>query len=319
MKSEKILRRLAKPMLLATAILWGMSFMMMKTSTDSIPPLYLAAFRFTGGAIVVAVLFFKRWKKCTFDYIWRGAIIGFILFLAYAFQLVGVMYTTPSKTGFLTATYCVMVPFMSWLITKHRPDRFNIIASFLCICGVGLVALGGNLSIAKGDILMLICAVFFGLHIIAVGLLGGDRRDPFLMSALQFAFAALFSWIAGFLSAPFPAAEVFTGDMILTILYLAVVATAVCHTFQSVGQMYADPSSAAVLLSLESVFGVLFSVLFYGDPMTFRLAVGFTLIFLAVLCSETKFSFLHRKKKPAAVPESSSEPGAVSPDPVQKE
>ena len=313
MKSEKILRRLAKPMLLATAILWGMSFMMMKTSTDSIPPMYLGALRLTGGAIVVALLFIKRWKKCTFDYIWRGAVIGFVLFLAYAFQLTGVMYTTPSKTGFLTATYCVMVPFMNWLITKHRPDRYNILASLLCIGGVGLVALTGSLSIAKGDILMLVCAVFFGLHIITVGLLGGDQRDPFLMTALQFTFAAIFFWIAGFFTAPFPSADVFTGDMILTILYLAVIATAACHTFQSVGQMYADPSSAAVLLSLESVFGVLFSVLFYGDPMTFRLAIGFIMIFLAVLCSETKFAFLRRKKDASAIP-TSPQPDAPDTD-----
>lgn len=301
MKNEKLLRYLAKPMLLATAILWGMSFMMMKTSTDSIPPLFLAAFRFTGGAAVVAVVFANRWKKCTKDYIWRGAIIGFILFLAYGFQLTAVQYTTPSKTGFLTATYCVMVPFMNWAITKHRPDKFNIIASFLCIAGVGLVALTGDLSISKGDVLMLVCAIFFGLHIIAVDLLGGNDRDPFLMSALQFGFAALYAWIAGFVTAPFPPLEVFTPGMWGSIVYLAVVATAVCHTFQSVGQMYADSSSAAVLLSLESVFGVLFSVLFYGDPMTLKLAVGFILIFLAVLCSETKFSFLTKKKGPAAV------------------
>ena len=82
MNREKLLRRLAKPMLLATAILWGMSFMMMKTSTDSIPPMFLGAFRFTGGAAVVALLFIRHWKKCTFDYIWRGAVIGFVLFLA---------------------------------------------------------------------------------------------------------------------------------------------------------------------------------------------------------------------------------------------
>ena len=313
MKSEKILRRLAKPMLLATAILWGMSFMMMKTSTDSIPPMYLGALRLTGGAIVVALLFIKRWKKCTFDYIWRGAVIGFVLFLAYAFQLTGVMYTTPSKTGFLTATYCVMVPFMNWLITKHRPDRYNILASLLCIGGVGLVALTGSLSIAKGDILMLVCAVFFGLHIITVGLLGGDQRDPFLMTALQFTFAAIFFWIAGFFTAPFPSADVFTGDMIFTILYLSVIATAACHTFQSVARCMPTRSSAAVPLSLESVFGVLFSVLFYGDPMTFRLAIGFIMIFLAVLCSETKFSFLRRKKDAAAIP-TSPQPDAPDTD-----
>ena len=80
--------------------------------------------------------------------------------------------------------------------------------------------------------------------------------------------------------------------------YLCVVSTTVALLFQNVGQVWSDPSSASVILSLESVFGVLFSVLFYGDPVTPRLLAGFGLIFIAVLCSETKFAFLRRSASP---------------------
>ena len=82
--------------------------------------------------------------------------------------------------------------------------------------------------------------------------------------------------------------------MLLPLAYLCIMATTVALLFQNVGQVWSDPASASVILSLESVFGVLFSVIFYGDPVTGRLLAGFALIFVAVVCSETKFSFLRR-------------------------
>ena len=87
-------------------------------------------------------------------------------------------------------------------------------------------------------------------------------------------------------------------DLLLAQLaYLSVMCTTVALLFQNVGQVWSDPASASILLSLESVFGVVFSVIFYGDPVTVRLVAGFSLIFLAVICSETKLSFLHKKKE----------------------
>ena len=86
--------------------------------------------------------------------------------------------------------------------------------------------------------------------------------------------------------------------MVVQLLYLTVMATTVALLFQNVGQFWSEPSSAAVILSLESVFGVLCSVIFYGDPVTFQLVAGFVLIFVAVICSETKFSFLRKKPVP---------------------
>ena len=93
----------------------------------------------------------------------------------------------------------------------------------------------------------------------------------------------------------FPAAALSSAEALLPLAYLGVMATTVALLFQNVGMVYSDPASAAVILSLESVFGVLCSVVFYGDPVTVKLLAGFLLIFLAVLCSETKFAFLKQK------------------------
>ena len=151
-----------------------------------------------------------------------------------------------------------------------------------------------------GDWLNLLCAVFYAAHIVAVAKVS-PGKDIYLLTVFQFAFAGLFAWVCGFATGTeFPVAALTDPGVLWSMAYLCVMATTVAQLFQNVGQVWSDPASAAVILSLESVFGVLFSVLFYGDPVTGRLLLGFALIFVAVVCSETKFSFL-RKKTPEKV------------------
>lgn len=299
--NASIMRRLAKPMLFLAAFIWGSSFFIMKEAVDLIPTFYLLALRFTGGAVLLALVCWKKWRLLRADYLWRGAVMGGFLFLAYSVQTFGLEGTTPSNNAFLTAVYCVLVPFFYWLVMKRRPDKFNILAAVLCVTGVGLVSLSGDFSISWGDALTLCCAVFYAAHIVAVAKVS-PGRDIYLLTVFQFAFAALYAWIGGLLFQEIPPASVFSADVIIQLAYLTVMATTVALLFQNVGQVWSDPSSAAVILSLESVFGVLCSVIFYGDRVTVRLAAGFVLIFVAVVCSETKLSFL-RRKKPAAFAE----------------
>ena len=292
--SPKTMKVLAKPMLFAAALIWGTSFFIMKNTLDVMPVFFLLAIRFTAGAVLLALVCWKRWKKFTPDYLWRGAIIGGFLFLAYTVQTFGLSLTTPSKNAFLTAVYCVIVPFLTWAVVKVKPDGYNIAAALLCVAGVGLVSLNDQLSINAGDLLTLLCAVFYASHIVAVEKVS-PGKDITLLTVFQFAFAALYAWVCGLCTKTFPAQALTDPAVFLPLAYLCVMATTVALLFQNVGQIWSDPASASVILSLESVFGVLFSVLFYGDPVTGRLLAGFALIFVAVVCSETKFSFLRRK------------------------
>ena len=294
--SEQTMRRLAKPMLFLAAFIWGSSFFIMKGAVDVIPTFFLLAIRFTGGAALLGLLCWKRWRSFTRDYWWRGAIIGGFLFLAYSVQTFGLQGTTPSKNAFLTAVYCVLVPFFYWAAAGRRPDRFNILAAVLCVAGVGLVSLSGDLTITWGDGLTLLCAVFYAAHIVAVSRVS-PGKDIYLLTVLQFFFAALWAWLCGALTQRMPPLAAVSGDLLLQLGYLVVMATTVALLFQNVGQAWSDPSSASVILSLESVFGVLCSVIFYGDPVNARLVIGFGVIFVSVLCSETKFSFLRERRK----------------------
>ncbi len=288
-----LMRRLAKPMLFAAAIIWGSSFFMMKGAVDVIPTFFLLAFRFTGGALLLGTICWSKWKTFTADYLWRGAIIGGCLFAAYSVQTFGIALTTPSNNAFLTAVYCVLVPFLYWLLAGQKPDGYNILAAVLCVTGVGFVSLNGGIHVNAGDGLTLVGALFYALHIVAVAKVS-PGKDIYLLTVFQFAFAALFAWVLGFLLQIPPAASLLSTDLIVQMLYLTVMCTTVALLFQNVGQVWSDPASASIILSLESVFGVLFSVIFYHDPVTLRLLIGFGLIFVAVVCSETKLSFLRQ-------------------------
>ncbi len=297
--NEKVMRMLAKPMLLLAAFIWGSSFFIMKDALDLLPVQYLLAIRFTAGAVLLGLLCWKKWARFTPDYLWRGAVIGAMLYMAYSVQTYGLTMTTPSKNAFLTAVYCVLVPFLYWAFARVKPDRYNVLAAVLCVAGVGLVSLTGDLSINPGDGLTLVCAIFYAMHIVSVAKVS-PGKDIYLLTVFQFAFAGLYAWIGGALTETFPAQALARPEVLLPLAYLAVMATTVALLFQNVGQVWSDPASASVILSLESVFGVLCSVLFAGDQVNGRMLAGFALIFVAVVCSETKFAFLRAPGGPSA-------------------
>ena len=288
--SPHVMKKLAKPMLFAAAIIWGTSFFVMKNALDVIPVFYLLAIRFTAGAVLLAAVCWKKWAGFTRDYLWRGAVIGAFLFLAYSVQTFGLDRTTPSKNAFLTAVYCVIVPFLYWAAARRRPDRYNHPPHHTHTPHPHHTQ-DRDLSVNAGDVLTLICAFFYAAHIVAVAKVSPEK-DIYLLTVFQFAFAALYAWAGGALFENFPAQAFLAPAVCLPMAYLCVMATTVALLFQNVGQVWSDPASASVILSLESVFGVISSVLFYGDLVTLPMAVGFACIFVAVVCSETKFSFL---------------------------
>lgn len=284
---------LAKLALLLATLIWGTSFVVVKDAVDIIPTAYLLAVRFSVACVVLALIFFKQLKKITKEYLWHGLIIGTCLFLAYYIQTLGIEDTTPGKNAFITAAYCVMVPFMFWFISRKKPDKYNITAAVICLAGIGLVSLTEDLTVGKGDALTLVAAVFYALHMVFIAMFSKDK-DPTVLTILQFAVTAIFSWIASFMVKS--VAFEITASLTTSVLYLALFATAACLLLQNVGQKYTNPSEAAIILSLESVFGVLFSILLYGEKITPQIGMGFVLIFVAIIISETKLSFIKTKK-----------------------
>lgn len=283
---------LAKLALFLATLIWGTSFVIIKDAVNLISPNYLMALRFTGACALLSVIFWKRLHKITGEMLWRGALIGVFLYLAYLWQTYGIMFTTPGKNAFLTAFYCVLVPFLAWVAKGSRPDRWNLIAALMCITGIGLISLSGDLTIGKGDFFTLIGGFFFACHMVAISKFGG-QRDPILVTILQFAAAAVCFWITSLVIEGEPKAVAL--DVLPSVIYLCLFCTAAALLLQNFGQKHTAPSAAALILSLESVFGTLFSALLGREDLTVRMVCGFAMIFFAIIVSETKLSFLNKK------------------------
>ena len=280
--------------LLLTALIWGFAFVVVKNSLDLIPPIYMLAFRFTIASAALALILFRRLRRITRRDLQSGAILGVFLFAAYALQTIGCQYTTAGKNAFLTTIYVILVPFLHWLINRRRPDRYVIGGALLAMVGIGLLSLQGEGGIALGDLLTLLCGIFFAVHIVYI-----DRytlaQDPAILTVLQLATAAVLSFLlAPLIDGPFPA-QALHPEAVTGMLYLGLLSTMLGFLLQNVGQKYTTPSTASLLLSFESVFGVLFSTLFLHEAMTARMLLGCLLMFIAVLLVETRFSFLRLK------------------------
>lgn len=286
----------AKLALFGATLIWGGSFLIVKNSMDVMQPHALLAFRFTIGCFLLGIIFHKRFRQLNKDYFLKGGALGVFLFLAYSLQTIGITDTTPGKNAFLTAIYVVIVPFLFWAVDKKKPDTYNIIAALVSIIGIGLVSLNGDFSIRMGDALTLVGGVVYAVHMVAVAKFS-QHKDPILLTIIQFAIAAVLSWVITLLFEDVPKPEMWGMQSIIGLLYLAVFATAVALLLQNIGQKYTNPAPAAIILSLESVFGVVFSVIFLYEQISIRLFLGFCLIFVAVIISETKLSFIKRIKK----------------------
>ncbi len=281
--------------LLTAAVIWGSSFIVMKDAVANIPIFQLLAIRFTLAGFLLAVIFRKRLMSGGRALLRHGAVCGVLLLSAYATQSFGLITTSPGTNAFLTAVYCVMVPFMAWGFFRKRPTACNWAAAVMCIAGIGLISLGDDLHIGSGELLTLLSGVFYALHIMALSHFG-SRDDPIALTIIQFAVVAVLSWVCTLIAEPsaaFPALKVWP-----QLLYLTVFATAATLVLQSVGQSLTPPSQSAILLSLESVFGVIFSIMVGQENLTFQLVCGFVLIFVSVIVSETQLSFLRRQKSP---------------------
>lgn len=287
--------------LLLTALIWGFAFVIVKNSLDLIPPLYMLAFRFTIASAALALALGPRLARITKADLKSGAVLGLFLFLAYAFQTIGCQYTTAGKNAFLTTIYVIIVPFLHWLINHKRPNMYAIIGAITALIGIALLSLQGEGSASIGDLLTLICGFGFAIHMVYIDKYTG-KQDPVLLTLLQLSFTALLPWLtAPLLDGAFPA-EALQLSTLTGMLYLGLFSTLLGFLLQNVCQKYTAPSTASLLLSFESVFGVLFSVLLLNERLTFRMAAGCTLMFLAVLLVENHFSFLtkyfKRRKRP---------------------
>lgn len=299
--------RLAKLSLLIATFVWGTSFVMMKSAVTSLPVLTVLGIRFSAAFVVLAIIFGRRIYRVLFKekqykkYLTAGCFAGVCLFCAYSFQSFGLAKTTPGKNAFLTAVYCVIVPFLFWAVDRRKPTMDNVVAALICIAGIGFVSLNGSLIPQAGDALTLVGGLFYAFHIIVLAKTG-QSGDPIVIAVIQFGVSAVFAWAGALVAGALPAADfVWDGGLIFSLCYLSFGCTAFALLMQSIGQKYTSPSAASIILSLESVFGVMFSVILHEEVLSVQIIAGFVLIFGAVLLSELQpVTSMLRKKRISA-------------------
>jgi len=279
---------LASAGLIFVTIIWGFAFVVVKDSLDSIGPVWMVAFRFTIAALGLSLFTIKRFKNKTRQEWLNGLVTGFFLYAAYLTQTIGCKYTTAGKNAFLTTVYVMLVPLLSWPLYKKRPGWYVFTAAAMCLTGIGLLSLGnGDAGVNIGDILTLICGLFYALHILWTERCNKNGADTIFLTAQQFIFAAVFAWLtAPFMDGAFPAEGLMNSRVIGSMLYLGVLSSLLAFLLQNISLKYLPGPLASLFMSFESVFGILFSVIFLHENVSLKMGIGCILIFLALVLAE---------------------------------
>ncbi len=297
MLTKNKLNLIGKFLLFTATVIWGSSFIILKNSLDNFPMYLLLCFRFLIGGILFGLVFIKKVVLSNKKTLIQGVFLGCILAVAYTVQTYGlVISNSASKNAFLTASYCVLVPFLAWGIFRKKPNLYNVLSGIICIVGIGFVSLSQNLSINIGDLLSFSCGIFYGLQIIFADKFLKDA-EPISMLTFQLLTAGIIFGIISLFVEVNAYNDIFiTINTLFPVIYLTIAATCLAQLLQIYGQKHTSPSEASLILSLESVFGVIFATLVDGEKLTLKLIIGFVLIFVAIIINETKLDFLKRGK-----------------------
>lgn len=293
MKKQTKLNLIGMALLLAATVIWGTSFFILKETIESAPTFFVIAIRFTVAGIILSLIFIKKLIHINKATLIRGLILGLFLTAAYMTQTIGLDNTTPGRNAFLTSSYCVMCPFIIWLLFRKKPKLYNILSAVLCVVGIGMVALSSGESTGEnyllGDGLTLCGAVFYGLQIIFIDRFQKDGYDTLQLlvpEILTVGIAFTLSSLIFELPTVGISGYALNSEQLLNIAYLTFACTLFAQFAQILGQKYTSANQSAIILSLESVFGVLFSVIFGVESLTTLILIGFIVIFIAMMVSE---------------------------------
>lgn len=283
-------------MLMLTALIWGCAFVAQSISMDYIGPFTFQCIRSLLGSVVLVPVFLllDQQKKHNGTYtvptsqsrktLWTaGLVCGCIMTVAANLQQIGIQYTTAGKAGFITAMYILLVPVFGLFLHKKVAPRLWLCV-IVAVAGLYLLSVTeGFSSIGKGDIYVLLCAVAFAFHIIAV-----DHYAPLVdgvrLSCIQFLICGVLSGVIMFLR---EAPDIHSiAAAALPLCYSGIMSCGIAYTLQIIGQKYTLPTVASLLMSLESVFAVLAGIVILHEIPTTREAVGCILMFAAIILAQ---------------------------------
>lgn len=302
-------RARANLLLTLTAAIWGLGFVAQRMGADHVGPFSFNSVRFALGALSLVpllVLLDRRAgtprasaRAATRKTLVPGLIAGSLLFAASALQQVGIETTTAGKASFITGLYIVLVPVLG-LALRHRTTVATWLGIALALVGLYLLSVTEDLTIAPGDLLVLIGSVFWAGHILVIDHFT-SRVEALRLAAMQFAACALISGVAALIwdAEPFGGIE----QAALPIFYGGVIVVGVAYTLQVVAQQHAHPAHAAMILSLETVFGAIGGALLLSEQMSGRAYIGCALMLTGILISQLPTGRRADSTPPVPVPE----------------
>jgi len=270
--------KLAPWALLTVAAMWGISFVWMKDILDQQDVYSFLTSRFLVAAAVMIIIKPRVLRLFSWELISKGLLIGMALGSGYIFQTLGLERTTPAITGFITGLYVVFTPLIASIFLKERLTKAMWGYVLLAVLGLGVLSVEGW-SVGLGEIFVLISAVLFAIHIILLGS-WSKNFDAYALTVIQLIGCALLSSIPasinGFVAPP-------DTHVWSVILFTAIFATAVAFVIQTWSQARISTTKVAVILTMEVVFAAIFSFLYGMEPFTLRLALGGTMVLIAML------------------------------------
>lgn len=293
MKNKKLKGNM---IMLLTSIIWGMSFIAQSKGVEAISPVAFNGIRCLLGTLVLIPVIFiidagKKKKglpvgKFDKNLITGGVICGIFLCIATTLQTAGMVYTSPGKSGFLTALYMVIVPIVGLFMGKRIRPVIGL-SVLLALGGLYLMCIGETFTVNKGDVLTIICAVVFAGHILVIDYYS-PKVDGVKLSCMQFFVCGMINAVWMFIEGAPTFKAVFSCAP--SIAYSGIMSCGVAYTLQIIGQKYTDPASASILMSLESVFATLSTVVLIalgweltGGMLTYKEIFGCVLMFAAIL------------------------------------
>lgn len=284
--------------LLIAAIVWGSGFVAQKLGGEAMPPMTFNATRQLMAAIVLlplAVLIVRKngyfseacntasqVKSRKKKMLAATAVCGGFLLLGSDLQQLGLATVSVGKSGFISTTYVVFVPIVGALLGEKVRKKAAICA-VLALIGFAVMSLRFDGGMTKGDWQTLASAVLFAVQILAVNHYVDDGNS-ILLTVVQLAFCGVFGLVIGIL-AEHPSPDQFRAAVPI-LIYTTLVPTVIGYSGQVIGQRYTDSSTAALLLSLESIFAVIFGALILGELMSAREIAGSVIIFTAVIIAQ---------------------------------
>ena len=280
-------------MLLIAAVIWGSAFVAQSEGMNYIGPFtYVFSRSIIGAAVLVIIIYaIRAVKKKNNEYhpadlkmsAWGGVCCGAVLFAAASFQQFGISNTTAGKAGFITTLYVIIVPVLGFFMKKKTPSRVWICAA-VAVAGFYLLCIRNDFSRGSGDLLVLISAVFFSLHIIVIDYFNKRNTDPMIMSCFQFLTAGIIGFPVMIILEEPDIRDIMNAA--LPILYAGVLSSGIAFTLQIIAQKDTDPTVATMIMSLESVFAVLSGWLILGETLSIRELSGCILVFAAVIAAQ---------------------------------